>query len=64
MRVMGIPPGLRDAVGDAFGRHLVCGPLGFGHPRLGVRAKSQDAPVSRPVLDQLVVFMQHGKDTR
>lgn len=31
MRVMGIPPGLGDAVGDVFGRRLVCGPLGFGH---------------------------------
>lgn len=35
------------------------GTLGFGEPRICVQVKSQDAPLERPVLDQLVGTMQH-----
>lgn len=33
--------------------------LGFGQPRICVQVKSQDSPLERPVLDQLVGTMQH-----
>jgi len=33
--------------------------LGFGTPRICVQVKSQDTPLERPVLDQLVGTMQH-----
>jgi restriction system protein len=33
--------------------------LGFGHPRICVQVKSQDTPLERPVLDQLVGTMQN-----
>jgi restriction system protein len=33
--------------------------LGFGRPRICVQVKSQDSPLERPVLDQLVGAMQH-----
>jgi len=33
--------------------------LGFGKPRICVQVKSQDSPLERPVLDQLVGAMQH-----
>lgn len=33
--------------------------LGFGQPRICVQVKSQDTPLDRPVLDQLVGTMQH-----
>jgi restriction system protein len=35
------------------------GTLGFGEPRICVQVKSQDTPLERPVLDQLVGTMQH-----
>ncbi len=35
------------------------GNLGFGEPRICVQVKSQDTPLERPVLDQLVGSMQH-----
>ena len=35
------------------------GALGFGRPRICVQVKSQDSPVGREVLDQLVGTMQH-----
>jgi len=35
------------------------GTLGFGRPRICVQVKSQDTPLERPVLDQLVGTMQH-----
>jgi restriction system protein len=35
------------------------GPLGFGRPRICVQVKSQEAPVDRPTLDQLVGTMQN-----
>lgn len=35
------------------------GTLGFGSPRICVQVKSQDSPLERPVLDQLVGTMQH-----
>jgi restriction system protein len=35
------------------------GTLGFGHPRICVQVKSQDTPLERPVLDQLVGKMQN-----
>jgi len=35
------------------------GTLGFGQPRICVQVKSQDTPLERPVLDQLVGTMQH-----
>ncbi len=35
------------------------GVLGFGSPRVCVQVKSQDSPLDRPVLDQLVGTMQH-----
>ena len=35
------------------------GQLGFDHPRICVQVKSQDSPLERPVLDQLVGTMQH-----
>lgn len=35
------------------------GTLGFGQPRICVQVKSQDSPLERPVLDQLVGTMQH-----
>jgi len=35
------------------------GNLGFGEPRICVQVKSQDSPLERPVLDQLVGTMQH-----
>ena len=35
------------------------GPLGFGSPRICVQVKSQDSPVGREVLDQLVGTMQN-----
>jgi len=35
------------------------GVLGFGQPRICVQVKSQDSPLDRPVLDQLVGTMQH-----
>jgi len=37
------------------------GTLGFGRPRICVQVKSQDTPLERPVLDQLVGTMQHVK---
>lgn len=33
--------------------------LGFGQPRLCVQVKSQNSPLERPILDQLVGTMQH-----
>jgi len=33
--------------------------LGFGQPRICVQVKSQDSPLERPILDQLVGTMQH-----
>lgn len=35
------------------------GPLGFGRPRICVQVKSQETPVDRPTLDQLVGAMQN-----
>lgn len=35
------------------------GSLGFGHPRICVQVKSQDSPVGREVLDQLIGTMQN-----
>ncbi len=35
------------------------GPLGFGRPRICVQVKSQEMPVDRPTLDQLVGTMQN-----
>lgn len=35
------------------------GPLGFGRPRICVQVKSQESPVDRPTLDQLVGTMQN-----
>lgn len=35
------------------------GTLGFDRPRICVQVKSQDTPLERPVLDQLVGTMQH-----
>ncbi len=35
------------------------GILGFDHPRICVQVKSQDSPLDRPALDQLVGTMQH-----
>ncbi len=35
------------------------GPLGFGQPRICVQVKSQDSPLERVVLDQLVGTMQN-----
>lgn len=35
------------------------GPLGFGQPRICVQVKSGDAPLDRPMLDQLVGVMQN-----
>jgi restriction system protein len=35
------------------------GTLGFGHPRICVQVKSQDSPVDRPTLDQLIGTMQN-----
>lgn len=35
------------------------GPLGFGRPRICVQVKSQETPVDRPTLDQLVGTMQN-----
>jgi restriction system protein len=34
------------------------GGLGFGHPRICVQVKSQDSPIDRPTLDQLIGTMQ------
>src|SRR5664280_2261135 len=34
------------------------GGLGFGHPRICVQVKTQDTPVDRPTLDQLIGVMQ------
>jgi restriction system protein len=35
------------------------GPLGFGRPRICVQVKSQETPVDRPTLDQLIGTMQN-----
>lgn len=35
------------------------GPLGFGRPRICVQVKSQESPVDRPTLDQLIGTMQN-----
>jgi restriction system protein len=35
------------------------GPLGFGHPRICVQVKSQQSPVDRPTLDQLIGTMKN-----
>ncbi|MBX3291814.1 MAG: restriction endonuclease [Acidobacteria bacterium] len=35
------------------------GPLGFGSPKLCVQVKSQDSPLDRPTLDQLIGTMQN-----
>jgi len=35
------------------------GPLGFGRPRICVQVKSQESPVDRPTLDQLLGTMQN-----
>ncbi|MEZ7892670.1 MAG: restriction endonuclease [Candidatus Wallbacteria bacterium] len=35
------------------------GPLGFGHPRICVQVKTQDNPIERIVLDQLIGTMQN-----
>jgi restriction system protein len=35
------------------------GPLGFGRPRICIQVKSQDAPVDRMTLDQLIGAMQN-----
>jgi restriction system protein len=35
------------------------GALGFGHPRICVQVKSQESPVDRPTLDQLIGAMQN-----
>lgn len=35
------------------------GTLGFGNPRICVQVKSQDSPVDRPTLDQLIGTMQN-----
>lgn len=35
------------------------GPLGFGNPRLCVQVKSEDSPLDRPTLDQLIGTMQN-----
>jgi restriction system protein len=37
------------------------GPLGFGHPRICVQVKSQDAPVESRVLNELLGAMQNVK---
>jgi len=34
------------------------GGLGFGHPRICVQVKSQESPIDRPTLDQLIGTMQ------
>ena len=43
------------------GKDILASPgiLGFGQPRICVQVKSQDTPLERPVLDQLVGTMQH-----
>ena len=35
------------------------GPLGFGRPRICVQVKSQESPIDRPTLDQLIGTMQN-----
>jgi restriction system protein len=42
------------------GKDILAAPdtLGFGHPRICVQVKSQETPLERPVLDQLVGTMQ------
>ena len=43
------------------GKDILAAPdtLGFGRPRICVQVKSQDTPLERPVLDQLVGTMQN-----
>ncbi|MDD3584636.1 MAG: restriction endonuclease [Kiritimatiellae bacterium] len=43
------------------GKDILAAPdtLGFGRPRICVQVKSQDAPLERPVLDQLLGTMQN-----
>jgi len=43
------------------GKDILAAPdtLGFGRPRICVQVKSQDSPLERPVLDQLVGTMQN-----
>lgn len=51
----------RSSVGADKGVDILAapGPLGFGKPRICVQVKTQDAPVDRPTLDQLLGTMQN-----